>query len=321
MTFAITGNNQFVYAPISFDASPTTLSALRRESDGTLQFTNINETDPPPPFSDGEPNQPQNVTADPTNHLAVALDILAGDAVTLASYTVDAQGNVASNNTLANMPIDEANSTAMQMSPSGKLLALASNYDYPTLQVFNFNGANPITPHGGQLKHPLVLIDQIQWDNNDHLYALNDATKKLYVYSVTPTTIVEAPGSPFTITSPNRLNALVVVSNLCTAPAADGVNICLPVSGSIVSSPVLVEATAKVTGTIASTQLSGRWSEEVLHRLEFHQHVNRRACRSPSLCSPLRQHGWPKVGERRQRNGSISTMSCDSRKGELEPET
>jgi Bacterial Ig domain len=253
--FAITGNNQFAYAPNAFDGSFTTLSALRRESDGTLQFTNINETDPPSPYPDLAPNQPQDLTADPTNHLAVALNILDGDSVNLASYTVDAQGNVASTNNLDNMPIDEADSTAMQMSPTGKLLALASNYDYPTLQVFNFNGADPITPHSGQLKHPLVLIDQIQWDNNDHLYALNDSTKKLYVYTVTPNTIAEAPGSPYTIASPNRLNGLLVVSNLCDAPASDGVNICLPANGSSVSSPVLVEATAKVAGTIANTQL------------------------------------------------------------------
>jgi hypothetical protein len=250
--FAITGNNQFVYAPNSFDGTPTTLSALRRESDGTLEFTNINETDPPPPFPD-TPNQPINLTADPTNHLAVALDILAGDGVALASYTVDAHGNIASTNTLDNMPDVQIEPTAMQMSPSGKLLAIASNFDFPPLQAFNFNGASPITPHSGELKN--VVIDQIFWDNIDHLYALNDSTKKLYVYTFTPTTSAAAPGSPYTIPSPNRLNGLVVVSNLCPAPASDGVNICLPAGGSSVSSPVLVEATAKVTGTIVSTQL------------------------------------------------------------------
>jgi hypothetical protein len=251
--FAIAGNDKFAYATNSFDGTPTTLSALRRESDGTLEFTNINETDPPPPFPDVLPNQPFNLAADSTNHLAVALEILAADGVTLASYTVDAQGNIASTNTLDNMPDVEVFPTAMQVSPSGKLVAIASNFDFPPLQVFNFNGADPSTPHSGELKN--VVIDQIFWDNNDHLYALNDSTKKLYVYTVTPTTIVEAPGSPYSIASPNRPNGLVVVSKLCHAPASDGVNICLPTSGSSVSSPVLVEATATVTGTIAHTQL------------------------------------------------------------------
>jgi hypothetical protein len=41
----------------------------------------------------------------------------------------------------------------------------------------------------------------------------------------------------------------------CAAPTTPGVNLCQPVGGSTVSSPVVVQATAKVTGTIVSTQL------------------------------------------------------------------
>lgn len=41
----------------------------------------------------------------------------------------------------------------------------------------------------------------------------------------------------------------------CSAPTTPGVHICLPASGSTVSSPVQVQAAAKVTGTIAGTQL------------------------------------------------------------------
>jgi hypothetical protein len=41
----------------------------------------------------------------------------------------------------------------------------------------------------------------------------------------------------------------------CSAPTSAGVHICSPVAGSSVSSPVKVQATAKVTGTVASTQL------------------------------------------------------------------
>jgi hypothetical protein len=251
--FAITGNNQFAYAPNSFDGTPTTLSALRRESDGTLQFTNISETDPPPPYQGAGPNQAFILTGDSTNHLAVGLADPGFENLILASYTVDSQGNIASTNTANNYEISLVFANAMQLSPSGKLLAIGCNDNYPPLQVFHFNGADPITPYSANLTND--LIDQVQWDNNDHLYALSDSSKKLHVYTVTPTTIAEAPGSPYTIASPNRLNALVVVSNLCDAPASDGVNICLPASGSSVSSPVLVEATAKVSGTIANTQL------------------------------------------------------------------
>jgi FG-GAP-like repeat/Bacterial Ig domain len=47
----------------------------------------------------------------------------------------------------------------------------------------------------------------------------------------------------------------VTASSSCSAPSSAGVHICSPASGSSVSSPVKVQATAKVTGTIASTQL------------------------------------------------------------------
>jgi hypothetical protein len=47
----------------------------------------------------------------------------------------------------------------------------------------------------------------------------------------------------------------VKASSSCSAPASAGVHICSPANGSTASSPVLVEATAKVTGTIVSTQL------------------------------------------------------------------
>jgi FG-GAP-like repeat/Bacterial Ig domain len=47
----------------------------------------------------------------------------------------------------------------------------------------------------------------------------------------------------------------VTASSSCSAPSSAGVHICSPASGSSVSSPVQVTATATITGTIASTQL------------------------------------------------------------------
>jgi len=48
---------------------------------------------------------------------------------------------------------------------------------------------------------------------------------------------------------------LNVSASSCSAPTSTGVYICSPADGSSVSSPVKVHATAKVTGTIVSTQL------------------------------------------------------------------
>ncbi len=47
----------------------------------------------------------------------------------------------------------------------------------------------------------------------------------------------------------------VASSSSCSAPTSAGVHVCLPASGSTVSSPVQVQATSKVTGTISNMQL------------------------------------------------------------------
>jgi hypothetical protein len=147
---------------------------------------------------------PFYVTADPTNHLAAIVaynyDLESYDPAQLASYTVDGQGNLSTTSTATNMPYPNVNPRILNMSPSGKLLAVAGSSG---LQVLHFNGATPITPSSGVLtKAP---IDQIHWDNANHLYALSDSTGKLYVYTVTPTSITPASGSPYSITRPNAL--------------------------------------------------------------------------------------------------------------------
>ncbi|MGA9960438.1 MAG: Ig-like domain-containing protein, partial [Acidobacteriaceae bacterium] len=53
----------------------------------------------------------------------------------------------------------------------------------------------------------------------------------------------------------NTSTITVKASSSCSAPTSAGVHICSPTSGASVSSPVLVTATSKVTGTIVSTQL------------------------------------------------------------------
>jgi hypothetical protein len=53
----------------------------------------------------------------------------------------------------------------------------------------------------------------------------------------------------------SKVSTIDVKASTCSAPTSAGVHICSPASGSSVSSPVLVEATSKVTGTIVSTQL------------------------------------------------------------------
>jgi hypothetical protein len=94
-----------------------------------------------------------------------------------------------------------------RMSPSGKYLAVAGTSG---LQVFHFNGAAPITKYTGLIVKDQV--DQVFWDNSNHLYAIGYSAQKLWVFTVTSSSVTQAPGSPHTITgvqlkSPRRRSA------------------------------------------------------------------------------------------------------------------
>jgi hypothetical protein len=51
-----------------------------------------------------------------------------------------------------------------------------------------------VTPFGAAL-NPSEGFFSMSWDNNNHLYGLSNLG--LHVYSITPTAITEAPGSPY----------------------------------------------------------------------------------------------------------------------------
>ncbi len=265
---ALTGSGSYAYSfQYGYDAEVQTY-AFQRESSGAMMSDDprhvTNPTDPSGNifYSPGA----LGVTGDPTNHLAIADNpYIDGEELNLpqlASYTVASNGDIASTNTSDNVPTPEVDPDVLNMSPSGQFVAVAGSsgtqqYQNGTqsngLQVFYFNGANPITSYSGVLT--TAPINEIHWDNSNHLYALSNSTKKLYVYTVTSSGITAVPGSPFTIAS--TPNALVVVptSTACSAPSSAGVHICAPASGSSVTSPVYVQATATITGTISNMQL------------------------------------------------------------------
>jgi len=93
--------------------------------------------------------------------------------------------------------------TDVAMSPSGQLLAVAGTGG---LQVFHFNGADPITHYTGLLTTDSV--NQMFWDDDNHLYAISQSAGKLFVFTVTPTRHGQAPGSPYTITNPQEMAVL-----------------------------------------------------------------------------------------------------------------
>ena len=199
------GNNVYAYTAEDESCMYYEIYGFKRKTNGLLTSFNVKANYPPPP--NGVSGYIANMSAaDPTNHLAFTMqpanppDCASGP-LQLASYTADASGNLKTNNTYKNMPAPLiANPSDMKMSPSGKLLAYAGGEG---LQIFHFNGASPITHYTGLLTTD--PIDEMFWDNNNHLYAIGHTSNKLYVFTITATSHQQAPGSPYTISAPGNI--------------------------------------------------------------------------------------------------------------------
>jgi len=139
------GNNVYAYSSSCYHFDPLIVS-LKRASDGSLSPVNGNSIFPTE--KSGGLYCPWLAAADPTNHLAIAMQPLTSDwgndgPWQLATYTADASGHLTTASTNENMPsVSVGSVTDYLMSPSGKFLAVGGSLG---LQLFHFNGANPIT--------------------------------------------------------------------------------------------------------------------------------------------------------------------------------
>jgi hypothetical protein len=153
---------------------------------------------------------PGLTATDAATHVAVAMQPLNDSSfepngyAQLATYTADSNGNLTTASSYANMPkVALAGVAGLSMSPSGKLLAVAGTGG---LQVFHFNGSDPITRYTGLLtKGDVDQVDQMFWDNDNHLYAISQSAGKLFVFTVTSISYCQAPGSPYAITNPQSI--------------------------------------------------------------------------------------------------------------------
>jgi hypothetical protein len=201
------GNNVFAYSSSCYHFGPEIIG-VKRASSGTLSYLN-NFNPPYPAEKSGGFYCPWLAAADPTNHLAIAMEPLTSTWAQdgpwqLATYTVDGSGNLTTNSTYQNMPSVLVGTVSNYwMSPSGKYLAVGGSSG---LQIFHFNGANPITKFTGLLTSS--PIEQIFWDNANHVYAISHESSKLFVYTVTSSGVTQAPGSPHWIKSPQNLIVL-----------------------------------------------------------------------------------------------------------------
>lgn len=201
---SFTGNNVHAYTASCIEDLYWGIFGFERSSDGML--TQVISGKPPTP-PEGDFYCPSQAAADPTDHVAFSMQAVNGSTFNpdglprLASYTADANGNLTTTNTHGNMPETTVVSlTDLNMSPSGKLLAVSGTGG---LQIFHFNGSDPIRPYTGLLTGDQV--DQLFWDNQNHLYAISRSAGKLFVFTITPTSYVEAPGSPYTINKPQNI--------------------------------------------------------------------------------------------------------------------
>ena len=199
-TFFI-GDNVYAYSTDQSGCMYPAIYGFQREGNGLLNQIDTKFNVPKPPAG-VRVYYPDLLVADPNNNLAFLEQPAnppgcAPGSVQIAVYTVDASGNIHTNSTYKDMPATLIQSPFdMKMSPSGELLAVGGQEG---LQIFHFNGANPVTHYTGLLVNEPII--QMFWDNSNHLYAIS-STGELYVGTVTPTKITMAPGSPYSVTGP-----------------------------------------------------------------------------------------------------------------------
>jgi len=221
---SISGNDQFGYSALAGCMYPVVIP-LVRASNGQLNFNqNFQRPSPPAPPPGAPPGAfvtgyvPGQSATDSSNHIVFAEYPCFGaggpSKPQLATYTIDASGNLSTSDTYATMPTADiltSVSAKLVISLSDKFLAVA---DYGGLEIYHFNGANPITTFTDVLTTD--SISQIAWDKNDHLYAITGSLpgppttppknpNKLYVFTVTDNAVTQAPGSPYTIAFPSSL--------------------------------------------------------------------------------------------------------------------
>jgi hypothetical protein len=204
------GNNVYAYSSSCYHFGPE-IVGVERASSGLLSYiSDFNQ--PFPAEKSGGFYCPWRAAADPTNHIAIAMQPFdpnwnSDGKQQLAVYTVDSTGNLSTTSTYENMPTTDAGGpweiNDYWMSPSGQFLAVGGSTG---LEVFHFNGANPIKKFTGLLTNDAIA--QLFWDNNNHLYAVSPSKGKLFVWTVTSKGAVKAPGSPYSIANAASLIVL-----------------------------------------------------------------------------------------------------------------
>lgn len=209
-------DNQYAYAS-GYGADDSEICGFKKASNGKL--IDLNSFNGSPvcntawPGTEGQPSGTDAhiafIAADPTNHLAVDMQYFYSSS---GGYLGDEIGNIAINtangsqstsSTYDNMPSTDTPGgpkNTLAMAPGGKLLAVGSASG---IQIFNLN------PNGqASANTSLIATDPINamyWDTSNHLYAIGTGNNTLHVFTVTATSAIEAPGSPYYVQLPKNI--------------------------------------------------------------------------------------------------------------------
>lgn len=205
---SILGNETFAFGYVTRGHN-TGVVDLQRGSSGELQFVwYFSQKDPS--ITDGY-YAVRRPDASPTGNYVV-FELNADNnslPPQLGVYTVDSNGNFSTTNTSNDMPATAFIGPSMKFSPSGNLLAVsadgAETNGESGIEIYKFNGAAPLRLYKTLLSG--TPIDGIAWDKSNHLYAISKTDNKLYVFTVTTTSVTL--DSTISIGSPVKM---VVVS-------------------------------------------------------------------------------------------------------------
>jgi hypothetical protein len=205
---SILGNETYAYADlINSDASlvnghSSSLIGFRRGNTATLELMQFDEADP---TLNGGAYVPYRPDASPSgNFLVLQLYANGLGMGQLGSYSLESNGNISSTNTSSEMPNSPFYITGTTFSPSGNMFVTYADNGTNTemgngIQIYNFDGAAPLTPYKSLLNG--TPVDQVGWDNANHLYVISHSTNTLYVFTVTSTSVTQdtawSIGAPF----------------------------------------------------------------------------------------------------------------------------
>lgn len=195
--YTVLANNMWVNGVLT-NGYYINFATYQRETNGALVNINAGVAFPAGMTMGGTLNL---AAADASNHLSIIANC--GTADQVATYAVDTEtGDLSTDSSCTTMPSSSVGNTqSTAMAYSGKILAVGGTTG---VQLFNFSGTAEATKRTGALLAG-VNINRVIWDPSNHLYAISQASHKLYVLNVTPSGVTQAPGSPYSIASPMEI--------------------------------------------------------------------------------------------------------------------